>query len=760
MEKQETFHNITFKALFSKIVKGSSFTHIKSRSWRTKIGVLLVFASIISGAITYAALNKTPPFGDDPNLIIWLLNIDLALLLLLASLIARRIVGVWSGRKRGIAGSHLHVRLVYIFSILVAIPTVIMTIFAAVFFHFGVQAWFSQQVQTAINESYEVAQAYLEEHKQVIKADTLAMANDLDRQAGIFSLNSDNLSKALDTQSFIRNLSEAVVINSNGRVLGRSSLAFSLEYETPDNFNFQKAENGDVILMTSPKNDRVRALVKLNNFNDSYLFVGRMVDPSVISHLNSVQQASDDYNILKSQHLDFQITVTMIFFFVGCLLLLAAVWAGLLLARQLVGPIGNLIQASDRVRAGDLSSRIDTENMLEEFEYLGHSFNRMTDQLQGQRNDLLQANKQIDQRRRFIETVLTGVSSGVLGVDDQGLITLANNSALHLLEREEQGITDAYLLDILPELKELLEDFSKRPKKVMQGEVPISLAKNRTRTFLFKISVEPLAEDKNGLIITFDDITDLQSAQRNAAWSDVARRIAHEIKNPLTPIQLSAERIKRKYAKLIEDDKDKEIFNQCTDTIIKHVGDIGKMVDEFSSFGRMPVAELRVGNLPQHIEENLKSLQQTHTNIKFTYKNDVQNTDINVKFDQRQIRQLLINIIQNAVDSIKERENTSEIEGGVITIIIGMQNKHNLYISINDNGIGFPTGQDADKLTEPYITHKKKGTGLGLAIVKKIMEDHRGEIILGAPKWLTVSDIWHDNGGANVTLIFPLHIEQ
>ncbi len=757
LDKLETFRNITIKDLLSKIAEGSTLSHIKSRSWRTKIGVLLFITSIISGAITYAALNKTPPFGDDPNLIIWLLNFDLILLLLLSSLIARRIVGVWSGRKRGIAGSHLHVRLVYIFSFLVAIPTIVMTIFAAVFFHFGVQAWFSQQVQTAIDESYEVAQAYLEEHKEVIRADTLAMANDLDRQASIFSLNTDNLSKALDTQSFIRNLSEAVVINKKGRLLGSSSLAFSLEYETPDNFIFQKAENGEVILMTSTENDRVRALVKLKNFNDSYLFVGRMVDPRVLSHLNSVQQASDDYNILKTQHLDFQITVTMIFFVVGCLLLLAAIWAGLLLARQLVGPIGNLIQASDRVRAGDLTSRINTHDMLEEFEYLGHSFNRMTDQLQSQREDLLQANKQIDQRRLFIETVLTGVSSGVLGVDDQGIVTLANNSALHLLEKKDVGVSNKNLLDILPELNDLLNSFSNRPKKTIQGEVPIILPKDRKRIFLFKISVEPLAEDKNGLIITFDDITDIQSAQRNAAWSDVARRIAHEIKNPLTPIQLSAERLKRKYYKLVTDEKDKDIFNQCTNTIIKHVGDIGKMVDEFSSFARMPVAELKIGDLYKHIEENLQSLTQIHTNISFSYINAVKDANTNVDFDARQVRQLMVNLIQNAVDSINEKINTSEVEQGRVSITIGNHEKHNIYISINDNGIGFPANQDPDKLTEPYITHKKKGTGLGLAIVKKIMEDHNGKIIMGRPDWLTNTEQWCDHGGANITLIFPLN---
>ena len=751
MEKVIVDNQTSYKALFQKAFGGIHVSRLHNRSWQTKASILLVLASVLSGFATYAALAEMPPFGDDPNLVIWLLNIDLIILLLLSSLIARRIVGVWSGRKRGLAGSHLHVRLVYIFSLLVAIPTIIMTVFSAFFFHFGIQAWFSQKVQTAINESQAVAQSYLEEHKQVIRADTLAMANDLDRQADLLALSEQKLSKAINTQSFFRNLSEAIIINRKGQVLGRSSLTFSLEYEKPTNFHLDSADLGDVVLMTSTEQDRVRALVKLQNFTDAYLFVGRMVDPEVISHLNSARIAVEDYNSLQAQYSGMQITSTMIFVTVGVLLLLAAIWAGLLLARQLVKPIGELIQASDRVRAGDLSSRVAEHEMLEEFSYLARSFNRMTEQLKTQRMELIDANRQIDRRRRLTETVLAGVSSGVIGVDHDGLINLANNSASKLLSLSNEVMIDKYLLDVLPELKTLLDKFSANTKKDVQGEITLNQKEKGKRLFLFKISVEILSDNKSGLIITFDDITEVHAAQRNAAWSDVARRIAHEIKNPLTPIQLSAERLKRKYLNTIEDEKDKNSFAQCTDTIIKHVEDIGRMVSEFSSFARMPQPIFKQEDISKPVKDSLILCQQAHGDIAFNLGILTENRV--TKIDTQQIRQVITNLLQNAIDSIHEHQAA---EKGNISILIDQNNENELFIAITDNGIGFLKDQDINALTEPYVTHKEKGTGLGLAIVRKIIEDHGGELKLVAPSWLKEHNEWQDLHGACVVLTLPI----
>lgn len=743
--QESGLHEIT--ARVSKLLSELRPSYLKTRSWRTKAGVLLAVASIVSGFMTYAALRESPPFGDDPDIVVWLLNIDLVILLLLVSLIARRIVDVWSGRKRGIAGSHLHVRLVYLFSVLVAVPTIIMTVFSAFFFHFGVQAWFSQRVQTAINESNAVAQSYLEEHKQVIRADTRAMANDLERQTERMVMDEHDLSQMLDTQVFFRNLSEAVIVTSKGRVLARSSMSFTLEYETPSDYARTQADQGDVVLIMGKDGDRVRALAKLDNLRDAYLFVGRMVDPRVLSHLNATRAAVEDYNSLQAQSSGMQITVTLLFVLVGFLLLLAAIWAGLLLAKQLVSPIGELITASDRVRGGDLSSRVPENMGIEEFEYLARSFNRMTSQIQSQRNDLIDANRQLDRRRHFTETVLSGVSSGVLGVDYKGHINVANNSAENLLAKSSEEIVGQYILDIIPELADMLGDVAKRPKKMMQREVLIQTQKTGKRMFLFRLSIEALGDNHTGLIITFDDITELQSAQRKAAWSDVARRIAHEIKNPLTPIQLSAERLKRKYLDEIESDKN--TFAQCTDTIIKHVSDIGRMVDEFSSFARMPEPVLQSENIISQIEESLFLSKQAHTDIRFTLRNTADG-DLYVDVDVRQIRQVMTNLLQNAVDSIK-----GYTDQGHIDIMIGLRGLDEVFIALSDNGAGFPEGEDVSKLTDPYITHKPKGTGLGLAIVKKIMDDHNGSLALGVPDWLSSMNEFEELGGACVVLSLP-----
>ena len=724
------------------------------RKWRTILGAVLVLATIASGFATYLALTETPPFGNDPDTIIWLLNVDLIILLMLVALIARRIVILWSGRKRGLAGSQLHVRLVYTFSMLAAAPAIIMTVFSAFFFHFGVQTWFSERVVTAINESQAVAQAYLEEHRQIIRADTLAMAHDLDRQAAFLLDNDVAFEKVIQTQSMLRNLSEAIVFDRAGRIHARSGLTFALEFEEVPQYALNQAEDGEVVVMTGGNDDRVRALVKLNNMVDTFLFVGRMVDPKVLSHVAATRQASEDYADLQSRYSDLQITVTMIFVVVGLVLLLVAIWFGLILARQLVTPISTLITTADRVRGGDLAARVPDESTIEEFDYLARSFNRMTKQIQEQQNELIEANRQLDRRRLLIETVLEGVSSGVIGVDARDEINLANNSASKLLGLDENQIVGSSIKIVIPEIGDLLEQAHKRPDKTTQAEIPIEQKDGARKTFLVRIAIEMVGDEDTGAILTFDDITDLQSAQRKAAWADVARRIAHEIKNPLTPIQLSAERLKRKYLKQIHDDP--ETFSQCTDTIIKHVGDIGRMVNEFSSFARMPEPVMKREELAAHVDETLILHRQAHPEIEFSL-TGFEDQKVFAQMDSQQIRQALNNLLQNAVDSVHSKLESEERKNGKgrIDIMIAAYGKDEIAIAVTDNGLGLPKGENPVRLTEPYVTHKPKGTGLGLAIVKKIMEDHKGSVFLGVPEWLRALAEWEDLGGASVVLILP-----
>jgi two-component system nitrogen regulation sensor histidine kinase NtrY len=723
-------------------------------SWSNRIALLLMIAAIGCGIATYGALTETPPFGNDPSTVIWLLNLDMIILLFLVTLIARRVVAVWSGRKRGVAGSRLHVRLVVAFSLLAAVPAVIMTVFAAFFLHFGVQSWFGERVSTAVREAQAVAEAYLEEHQQVIRADILAMANDLNRQSDLYVTNPELFDRLMQTQSLLRNLSEAIVFDSQGKVMAHAGLTFTLALDSLPAYTIEQADNGDVVLMTGAEDDRVRALVKLNNFNDAYLFVGRMVDQTVLSHLDDTKQAVAQYEALEDQRSDLQVKITMIFVAVALLLLVIAIWSGLFFARQLVMPISSLIAAADRVRAGDLTARVPEFNRRDEFDLLGRTFNRMTSQLQEQRDELVTANRQLDQRRRFTETVLAGVSSGIVGVDERGIISLANSSAAELFGTEAAGLTGRNIADIVPELGPLLVQAHQKPAKITQSEIPFSAPDEARRTFLVRIAIEMIGGEDKGAVLTFDDITELQSAQRKAAWADVARRIAHEIKNPLTPIQLSAERLKRKYLKQIQEDPD--TFSKCTDTIIHHVGDIGRMVNEFSAFARMPEPVMRHDNLSAHIRDMIVMRQQAHPHIRF----NLIGADKPVPglFDGQQIRQAFTNILQNAIDSVEGRPEGAA--PGQLDIMLATRRTDEdddvIVLSVTDNGLGLPQGEDLARLTEPYVTHREKGTGLGLAIVKKIMEDHGGRVVLGTPDWLRALPGWHDLGGATVSLVMPL----
>lgn len=725
--------------------------------WQRALIPAFALLVLVLGFATYAALNEMPPFGRDPQNVLWMLNIDLVVLLLLLALIAQRVAALWIGRRRGLAGSHLHVRLIYIFSLLAAAPAIIMTVFAAVFFHFGVQTWFSERVHTAVVESQAVAEAYLAEHKQVIRADLLAMANDLDRQAALLVSNEEAFNTVMQTQSFLRNLTEAVVFDSRGNVLARSGLTFSLEFDLVPDYALAQAREGEVVVMTGTQDDRVRALVKLANFADAYLFVGRMVDADVLSHLSATKEASQDYESLEAKITDLQLSVTLIFVVVGLVLLSSATWFGLILARQLVSPIGALVGAVERVRLGELSARVPEESGLPEFDTLARAFNRMTRQIAEQQGALIEANRQIDNRRRLIESVLTGVSSGVIGVDAAGIINLANASAAGLLHHAKADLSGKSLGDLIPEFLPLLQQAHDKPQKMMQAEIPYQREGSPRQILLVRIVIERLGDEEVGAIITFDDITDLQSAQRKAAWADVARRIAHEIKNPLTPIQLSAERLRRKYLDQIKTDP--EIFAQCTETIVKNVEDIGRMVNEFSAFARMPEPIMAWELLGRTIDETLFLQRQAHPEVRFDFQRPP-GADISARIDARQIRQAITNLIQNALDSIQMKNDSAPGDQPArINVIAGLRDEGALFIAVSDNGMGFPEGVETNHLVEPYVTHKPKGTGLGLAIVKKIMEDHNGDVVMGVPDWLRVHPQWkdtaHNLGGATIVLVLP-----
>jgi two-component system nitrogen regulation sensor histidine kinase NtrY len=691
---------------------------------RRKIAIVLAAAALVSGIATYLALTGAPPFGPRPVVVLSLLNLDLVLLLALAALVVKRLVEVWASRRRGLAGSRLQVRLVVLFSLIAVMPTIIVAVFSYLFFSFGIESWFSDKVRTAITESVEVADAYVKEHQQAIRADALAMANSLNQYGATMIISPQDLAQALTIQASMRGLTEAAVLDSKGNTLARTGLVFALGVDDISEASLRRADQGEVVIMTDDQEERVRALVSLGGFSGLYLYVGRFIEPKVLAHRRETQLAAAQYEQLEGKRAGFQITFSVIFILVAMLFLAAAVVIGINFATQLADPISRLVGAAERVGAGDLSARVPEGEKDDEMVLLSRAFNRMTDQIQSQQQELIEANRQLDERRRFTETVLTGVTAGVIGLDRLGRIYLPNRSASALLGVDLDSSVGDGLADVVPEMADLLDEATRRPDRIAQSHVQI-VGHNSTRTLLVRIAAEQDDEGVGGFVVTFDDITELLSAQRKAAWADIARRIAHEIKNPLTPIQLSAERLRRNYLKEIK--KDPETFRICTDTIIRHVEDIGRMVDEFSSFARMPTPVLKPEDLTTIVERAVFLERTAHSDIAFTMQFAAR--PITVRCDGRLAGQALINIVKNAVEAIEARilDSGASPPGQIAVTVEEAPGK--VVVTVEDNGKGLPK-RSRERLTEPYVTTRSKGTGLGLAIVKKIMEDHQGELLL------------------------------
>ena len=700
-----------------------------------KLAIALAIPALASGVATYLALTGAPPFGPHPSAVLSLLNLDLILLLALGAVITKRLIEVWAERRRGLAGSRLQIRLVVLFSLIAVMPTIIVAGFSYLFFSFGVEAWFSERVRTAITESLAVAEAYLHEHQQAIRADVLAMANDLNRDAVQLALNPQHLEQVVSAQAALRGLAEAMVFDRAGHMLARSSLSFTLGFEPIPDDAIHLADTGDVAIMTNDSDDRVRALVRLNQFGDVYLYVGRFIEPRVLNHMEETQRAAALYEQMEGQRSGFQITFALIFMMVALLFLVAAVAIGIHFATQFAVPISRLITAAEQIRGGDLAARVPEGEKDDELASLSRAFNRMTYQIESQQRELREANQQLDERRRFTETVLTGVSAGVIGLDSLGRVNLPNRSASALLGADLEQAIGQDLAEVAPEMAGLLGEAERRPDRLAQSQVEL-IRGNSTRTLLVRIAAEHNGRSISGFVVTFDDITELLSAQRKAAWADIARRIAHEIKNPLTPIQLSAERLRRRYLKEIK--KDAETFTICTDTIIRHVGDIGRMIDEFSSFARMPTPVLRPENLVEIVHRAVFLQRTAHPEIAF--EPVFPSNPVVVNCDARLIGQALINIVKNAIEAIEARTaEDGASPAGRIRVSVAEEDCQAAVI-IEDNGKGLPQ-HGREQLTEPYVTTRTKGTGLGLAIVKKIMEDHHGKLVLedGDPQGARVS---------------------
>jgi len=687
--------------------------------------ISLTVAAIASGIGTYWALTGSRLFEPDPNTVFILLNVDFVLLLLLGTLIARRVARLWAERRRGLAGSRLHARLVLLFGLVAVTPAIVVAVFSAVFFNFGIQAWFSERVHQALTASLKVTDAYLAEHQQAIRADALAMAGVLNRNAPLLLRSPAIFKRAVEQQAAARSLLEAIVFDDSGTVLATSGLGDSIQVGPIPQWAIERAKKGEVAVIAQSGKRRVRALVKLDQFFNTYLYVGRFIDPTVLGHVASTRKAVEAYQKLEGQRSGLQISFFLLYAVVALLLLMAAVLVGLLLSNQLMAPIGNLISAADRIRRGDLSARVVESKEDVDIGGLGRAFNRMAKRLQSNRQELIDANRQLDARRMFTETVLAGVTAGVIGLDDKGRINLPNRSASELLNTDLDELVGKQLAKVVPEMANLVALVRGGSEALEETELTVSRG-GVTRTLHVRIAAERIADEPIGYVVTFDDITELQSAQRNAAWADVARRIAHEIKNPLTPIQLSAERLKRKYLKEIKSEPD--LFETLADTIVRQVGDIGRMVDEFSSFARMPAPNMRQADLSEICRQVAVLQRSAHPNIEIVA--NLPKAALKLRCDRRQVSQAMTNLVQNAVDSILDRKPSSGQKSPPGRIEISVRRtKGETVVEVEDNGPGLPSALQ-HRLTEPYVTTRRKGTGLGLAIVAKIMEDHGGQLFL------------------------------
>ena len=693
--------------------------------WSRKIGLgpksslAVALLAITSGIATYGSLT-----GNDAEITRALVIVDLVILVVLAGIVSQRLIRMWRRQKIGTAGSNMHRRVVRLFMLIAVAPALMVAMFSALFFNIYFQKHFSDPVNMAVSESLAVADSYIKEHIQNIRADVLGIAADINRIPPQMVQNPKIFSRFLTEQVAARNLSEAVVIKGTKTVVAQSSLSFLVEFDQLSPEVFDRAAGSEVIIVANDADDRVRALVRIDRLLDGYLFVSRYIDPRVLEHMERTRQATADYNRLKEEGFGIQIQFAAIFIIISLMVVLAAVWFALAISSRLVRPIEGLVNAAERVRDGDLETKVDEDAAYDEMALLSRAFNSMTDELSSQREELVTTNLQLDDRRRFTETVLSGVSAGVVGLDKNGIVTLPNRTAGTLLGIDPDHMIGQPLEQVAPQLMDLLREVQERPSRIAQAQVHLQTTPTH-RHLLVRLAAEISSAGVEGFVVTLDEITELVSAQRMAAWGDIARRIAHEIKNPLTPIQLAAERLKRKYSKEITSDID--TFNKCTDTIIRQVGDIGQMVDEFSSFARMPAPDFKASILTRVLEEAVFLQKMAHSEIEYVTDTDL--TQELCQIDTPQVTRVFTNLLQNAADSIGGRDgDLAKLKPGKIQIS-AIENETQVIVQITDNGRGLPD-ENRSRLTEPYVTHREKGTGLGLAIVNKIMEEHGGSLAL------------------------------
>jgi len=695
----------------------------RARKLRKATTFGLVVLGPVLAAATYAVFGPLGQGGNTLSLRLVLLA-DLVYVLLVAALVLNQVARLVAARRAKSAGSRLHLRLTGVFALMALIPTITVAVFAGLTVNVGLEGWFSERVRDVVGNSLLAAEAYEQEQREDLREDALALAVSIDqaRRAGIDLSDSELLAEG--QRQIQRGLREAYMIDATGDLRARGERSYLFDYEEPDATQIAAASATDVFVIEDWLNNEFRALVRLNSFADRFLYVSREVDGEILSLLDETTETAQLYQQLESERGRLLFEFGLLYLGFAVILILAAVWLGLWFAERLSGPVGRLTGAAQQVGAGDLDVQVREEEGDDEIAMLGRYFNQMTRQLKGQRNTLLDNTRQIERRRRLFDSVLSSVTSGVVGLDPEGRVTFVNRSAMRLLDWEEQQ-QSLPLSVAVPEFGPLFETLVSGQMEASQGEVKVS-RQRRQENLLVRMATRRTEEGGlEGYVVAFDDVTDLVSAQRMAAWGDVARRIAHEIKNPLTPIQLSAERIRRKFTPKLGDDA--EALEQMTGVIIRQTGDLRRIVDEFSKFARMPEPDKSVQDLVRLVRDAVLLQQTGQPDVRIT--SDLPDAPVMAQLDATMISQALTNLIKNAGEAIETLNIKGAPEGHVPQISIQLtQVENTARLTIADNGIGLP--EDRARLFEPYVTTRSEGTGLGLPIVKKIIEEHGGSLAL------------------------------
>jgi two-component system, NtrC family, nitrogen regulation sensor histidine kinase NtrY len=702
--------------------------------------LLLVTLGTLTGLATFLLLTGVTPIKPDQSIVRGLLITNAVLVLLMLALVIGQLIMLFRAYRKGTPGTGLHIRLISLFSLIAILPAILVAVFAGMTLNRGLDYWFSERTQAIVETATTVAEAYLKNASEATRSDLANIAADIAQHADAYENDRPAFIGRIRRHAVLRNLAAIYMIDTKEKkVEAKYEANEKITFLAPGTDALEMASKGDLVLIPAARGGNlVRAIMKVPGFDGKYLYIYRIVSSVVIGQLEKTREAKAEYDALLAQRLGVQLTFALAYALVAMVFLLAAIWAGIWFSNRLVAPLVRLLSASREVASGNLGAKVVIDHGPGDLMTLSRTFNLMTNQLEQQRKDLVNTNQQLDGRRRFTEAVLAGVSAGVIGIEEDGTVSLVNRSAQHLLGLGSRSVIGEPLDALHPAFKDLYDTALSRPSGTAIGQVATQIH-GRDLTLLARFTTEKSDTEEHGYVLTFDDISELVSAQRNSAWADIARRIAHEIKNPLTPIQLSAERLKRKYLKEITTDK--HVFEQCTDTIIRQVGDLGRIVDEFSSFARMPKAVREPNNLIEVVRDSTVLQRVSAADIDIDVR--LGSEPIAFEFDRRLVTQAITNLVKNAREAIEGRPLRPDLPRGHIDVTAGIENA-TPYVRVTDNGIGLPT-ENRNRLAEPYMTTREKGTGLGLAIVKRIMEEHGGRLELkDAPS----------GGGASVTLWF------